>query len=65
MPIAGDKVNRTYGGHNNLYVYLQYFYQQYLILVTMVPRNSVLACFNHGNLQQKILSRLKERDVLT
>ena len=55
--LRGTIVNRTYGTHRNLYIYLfsltifgpiyygqnlyiyVYFYSQYLVLFTMVPRN--------------------------
>ena len=39
--LRGTLLNRTYGAHKT-YIF-RYFYQQYLVLFTMVPRNSVVA----------------------
>ena len=39
--LRGTMVNRTYGTRKNLYIYR--FYQQYLLLFTMVPRKYALA----------------------
>ena len=38
-------VNRTYGLHKSLYIYIFFFFSQYLVLFTIVPRtiNSVLS----------------------
>ena len=38
--LRGTIVNRTYGIHKNLHIYL-FPYQQYLVLFTMVPRNRI------------------------
>ena len=37
--LRGTIVNRTYGIHKKTYIFDQ-FYKQYLVLLTMVPRNS-------------------------
>ena len=38
---GGHIVNRTYGIHTNLYIY-NHFHQQYSVLLTMVPRKSLI-----------------------
>ena len=41
--LRGGIVNRTYGTHKNLQGYMfNHFYEQYLVLLTMAPRNSCL-----------------------
>ena len=35
--LRGTLVNRTYGTDKNLYI--SFFYEQYLVLFTMVPRD--------------------------
>ena len=40
--LRGTIVNGTCGTHKNLPVYISYFYEQYLVLFTMVPGNSRL-----------------------
>ena len=37
LVLRGTMVNRTYGIHKNIYI-IDHFYQQYLVLLTMVPR---------------------------
>ena len=38
---GGSIVGRTYGTHKNLFIHFYLFYEHYLVLFTMVPRNRV------------------------
>ena len=40
--LRGGILNRTHGMHKSLYTVFLYFYQQYLVLFTMVPRSTVV-----------------------
>ena len=40
VPLRGTMVNRTYGTDKNLYIYHFLLQYQYLVLFTMVPRNT-------------------------
>ena len=43
--LRGTILNRTYGLHQNQHIF-SYFYSQYLVLFTMVPRNININSYN-------------------
>ena len=59
--LRGNISNRTYGTHKNvpgIRRIFTYFYQQYLVLFTLVPRNSVFPHQTPDNTQQELIALL-------